>query len=350
VGALGLCGCAVIGPRSISGGRGVYAEVINITEDEQLLNVIVRLRYDETFGMMSVAAVTASLRFRAQAGTNIGVGSSDNYAGNLVPLSVGVAYEENPTISYVPLSGEEFMSRMISPVGLNEWLLIGASAPHPGHVMDLAVRRINGLRNPLLGEEPRSAEFARFVELYDELRRASVLDLVQTPENSPKSKYFWDIHDYDDAQGDSVRELLDLLGIEVKPDGSPILLPLRLAVGSSVSAVHVQLRSAYEVLRVFGHGIDVPSSHLDAGIVEPFRSPVPQDERFVTIRSSERHWWASRPHDATVAIRFHDRWFYIDATDTESKRAFQFLRTFIGMRLADSGAAQRAPVITIPAN
>ena len=108
-----LCGCATVGPQSITAGRGVYADVINRTEDEQILNVIVRLRYDETFGMMSVASVTANLRFSAQATTNIGVGDSDNYTGNLVPLSAGVAYEENPTISYVPLSGEDFMRRML---------------------------------------------------------------------------------------------------------------------------------------------------------------------------------------------------------------------------------------------
>ena len=115
ISALGFCGCAVVGPQSIAAGRGVYAEVINRTEDEQILNVIVRQRYDETFGMMSVASVTANLRFSAQAGTNIGI-------------------------------------------------------------------------------------------------------------------------------GDSVRELLDLLGIEVKPDGSTIILPVREAVGGSVSAIYVQTR------------------------------------------------------------------------------------------------------------
>ncbi len=58
---LGLCACATIGPQSITAGRGAYAEVINNTEDEQILNVLVRQRYDETFGMMSVASITANL-------------------------------------------------------------------------------------------------------------------------------------------------------------------------------------------------------------------------------------------------------------------------------------------------
>jgi hypothetical protein len=342
---LALSACAVVGPQSITGGRGLYTDVINRTEDEQILNMLVRLRYDETFGMLSVASVTANLRFSAQVATNIGIGDSDDYAGALVPLSAGIAYEENPTISYVPLSGEDFMRRMLAPVSVNSWVLLGGTAKHPGHVLALAVHRINGLRNSLPGDEPPSSEFARMVDLYDQLRRAGVLDLAQIPADGDGRAYFWDIHDYEDTQRDNVRELLDLLGIEAKLDGAVILLPIREAVGGSTDAVHVQTRSAWDVLRVFGAGIEVPSSHLAAGIVESVAWAIPPAERFITIRSSEK-----RPDDATVRIRFRDRWFYVDATDTQSKRAFMFLRTFVGIRLADPAAVQQAPVLTVPVN
>ena len=344
-GVLGLCGCATIGPQSITAGRGAYTEVINSTEDEQILNVIVRQRYDETFGMISVASITANLQFSAGATANVGMGDSDNYSGNLTPLAAGVGYEENPTISYTPLSGEDFMRRMLSPVLVNEWILLGNNSEHPGRVLALAARRVNGLRNPLLGEEPPLPEFARFVELYDRLRRAAVLDIVQAPETGSERNYFWNIHDYEDVHRDSVREFLDLLGIEVNLDGSAILLPLREELGRSVSAIHLQTRSAYDVLRAFGAGIEIPPAHLEAGIVEPRTSAVSGEGRLITIHSSEK-----RPDDATVRIRFRDWWFYIDATDTQSKRAFMFLRTFIGMRLSESGAAQQAPVLTVPVN
>ena len=84
--ALGFSGCAVICPKSITAGRGVYAEVINRTEDEQILNVIVRQRYDETFGMMSVASVTANLRFSTQAGANIGMRLADPGTAQQAPV------------------------------------------------------------------------------------------------------------------------------------------------------------------------------------------------------------------------------------------------------------------------
>ena len=72
---------------------------------------------------------------------------------------------------------------------------------------------------------------------------------------------------------------------------------------------------------------------------------MPEKRRYITIRSSEK-----RPEDATVQVRFRDWWFYVEAADTKSKRAFSFLRTFIGMRLQEAGARQPAPVITIPVN
>jgi hypothetical protein len=345
IAALGLCGCAVVGPQSIGGGRAAYTEVINRTEDEQILNVVVRQRYDETFGMMTVASVTANIRFSAQASSDIGLGNSDNYDGNLVPLSAGVAYEENPTVSYVPLSGEDFTRRMLSPVSVNEWVLLSGNTRNPSHLLALAARRINSLRSPLLGQAPVTPEFPRFLELYNQLRRAQVVEIVQADQSGGTDEHLWEIHDYEPAYGATVREFLRLLGIEVPVDGSTIMLPIRQQAGSSVSAVHLHPRSALNVLRSFGAGVEIPRAHLEAGIVEPLTAAIPEDMRFITIRSAEK-----RPDNATVRVLFRDRWFYIDATDTQSKLAFRFLRTFIGMRLAEARTTQQAPVITLQAN
>jgi len=342
---LALNGCAAVGPQSVAAGRGVYTEVINRTENEQILNVLVRMRYDETFGMISVTSITANLRFSARAGAQIGVGDDANFAGNLVPLSAGVGYEENPTISYVPLSGEDFTRRMIAPVSIREWILLeGLLVDGPGPVLHHGIHRINGLRN-LEGAQLPSPKFGRFVVLYRQLRAADVLDVVQIPSVGKEDSFFWDVHDYELAHEDSVREFFDLLGIEAKMDGADIILPIRAALGRSKVAIHVQPRSAYDMLRLMGYGIDVPAAHLDARIVEPLVSEVQDELRFITIRSSE-----TRPDNAVVEIRFRDWWFYVDAADTRSKRTFSFLRTFIGMRLADSAAKQPAPILTVPVN
>lgn len=351
--ALALCGCNNLGTRALSGGRGAYAEVINKTEDEQLLSIIVRHRYDETFGMISVASITANLRFRAEIGANTGVGDSSDVAGNLVPLSAGMAYEENPTISYVPLSGEDFMQRMLKPVPIGEWLLAGGAVRERSYAFALAVRRLNGLRNRLIGDRPPSPQLARFLQLYQRLRVAGVIDIVAGAEGGPaleQGEYYWDFESYGEEYREDVRELLDIVGIEIEVDGSPFLVPFRMALGSSPSAANVLTRSTLEVFHVFGAGIEVPQEHLEAGIVEPVSFAARESPRFITIRTTDGGWWDSRPEHASVAIRFRDRWFYVDSTDTKSKRAFRFLRTLVGIRLADPTRGAQAPVITVPVN
>ena len=343
---LALCGCVTVGPNSVLAGRGAYSEVINKTEDEQLLNAVVRSRYDETFGMLQVAAVTANLRFKAVAGTEIGIGDAENYAGNLVPLSAGVSYEENPTISYVPLSGEDFMRRVMTAVSLEEWHLLSGAGWDKRAVFEMTVFRINGLYNPLLSSNERSPEFERFIEIYELLTLQDVLNIQKAViDDDENPDYVMALHDYDPANRDNVEELFKLLSIKVKVDGSPILLPIRQGYGNPDDAILIQTRSAQNVFHLLGFGVDVPQEHLEAGIVEPLPLNFQDARKHLTIRSSEK-----RPENATVLIRYRDRWFYIDATDRRSKRTFLFLRTFAGMRLTEVSMTQRAPIITVPIN
>ena len=107
--AISFAGCSLSGPTSVATGRSAYNLIINKTEDEQILNLVVRERYDETYGLLAVSSVTSSIKTTVRAASELGFGPTSNYDGNLVPLTIGAAYEENPTISYVPLAGEAFL-------------------------------------------------------------------------------------------------------------------------------------------------------------------------------------------------------------------------------------------------
>jgi hypothetical protein len=194
-----------------------------------------------------------------------------------------------------------------------------------------------------LGDDPPSPEFLRFLNLYNLLLDASIVDIVQSFEAG--GNHFWDFHDYRGTHEEELRAFLDLLGIDEEIDGSPIYVPIKAAVGSSASAVHVETRSPVEVLRVFGAGIELPPAHVERGIVEEVAWSPSEERKYIKIHSSEE-----RPKNATVRIQHRDRWFYIDETDSQSKRAFMFLRTFIGIRLADVGNKQSAPMLTVPVN
>src|SRR5262249_19938206 len=157
------------------------------TEDQQILSMLVHQRYDETFGMLAVASVTASIHVSGSVGANVGFGTSSSYAGNLVPLSATVAYEDNPTISYVPLRGEVFVQRMLAPLSPEQTLLLSRLSTEEVEVLRFVVRRINGLVNPLYASRPVTAAdveaFDRFIDLQARLREAGRLDIVSSSEH-----------------------------------------------------------------------------------------------------------------------------------------------------------------------
>ncbi|MCP3903174.1 MAG: hypothetical protein GY715_06005 [Planctomycetes bacterium] len=182
-----LGGCAVVGPTSISNGRGVYNEIITRTDDEQILNMIVRDRYDDTFGMLAVTSVTANIKFRASAGANFGIGSSGSYERNLVPLSAGVAYEENPTISYRPLGGENFLRAMLTPITPEQgYMLMDFGDEHERWIYEL-YDSVNGMRNPVRGLPPPDLE--RFVDLYGPIRKKGIATFGKAAASTDEREY-----------------------------------------------------------------------------------------------------------------------------------------------------------------
>lgn len=344
-----LSACSGIGPAALTAGRPTYNEVINQTEDQQILSIVVRQRYDETFGMLAVSSVTASLRFEASAGANIGVGPSSNYEGNLVPLSAGVVYEDNPTISYIPMRGEQFIERMLAPITPEQFLLLSRMGTDQVDVLPLLIRRANGLANPLYSSvRADPGAFQRFVDLYGDLREHGRADVVLSPPadgRNPELTLF--LHDFSDDDAD-VAEFFHLIRVEQAslPPGEgragALALPLRFSVGSSSArGLDLETPSALEIIRAAGLGIDIPQPHQSAGFARPLPAAAPTP--FITIHTSP-----NRPSEALTAIQHRGWWFYIDARDARSKQGFMILRTLIGLRLDETLRGQAAPILTLP--
>jgi hypothetical protein len=342
--SLVLSACSVAGPNALHNGRSAYNDVINATEDQQVLQMIVRHRYDETFGLLAVASVTASLRVSASVGGNVGIGPDEGYAGNLVPLSLGLAYEENPTISYVPIRGEKFMERMLAPISAEQVLLLSRMSTHEIEALRWLVRRANGLANPFYYSPPRAAgpqsAFDRFITLYGQLRDEGMLDIVRTPEG----QFEMLIHDFTDQETAAVNELLLALRIERKAEpGTPISVPVRFFVGSpQADGVDLETPSALEVIDAASEGVRVPEEHLTTNIARA--STRSEGDAFIAIGCSPGY-----PATASVAVKHRGWWFFLDDRDARSKQGFVFLRTLIGLRMDEASPGQGAPILTIPA-
>jgi hypothetical protein len=287
-----------------------------------------------------VSNVTASVRVSRAIGINVGFGDPTAYAGNLVPFGAGVTYEENPVISYVPLRGEPFLQRMLSPVSPEQVLLLDRMSTPDVPALRLLVRRANGILNPLFaGGAPRAAteSFDTFVALFATLRERGDLDVVRDGEGQLAVRIQGAAR-----ESPAVEEFLRILDVPGRVQDGDVVVPLRFRVRQGgAEGLDLETPSALEVIDAAGLGVEVPDEHAASGLAERLPRPVPAP--MLVIRSSR-----TRPDAAAVAIAHRGWWFYVDARDARGKQAFAVLRALVGLRMDETSSGRAAPVLTVP--
>lgn len=340
-----LCSCASVGPRSISVGRADYNEAIKKSEDEQMLLAVIEGRYGETSSLLAVSSIAANIRFRANAGVNVGFGSPASYEGRLVPFSGGLAYEENPTITYMPVQGEQYLRQLMSPIPLDILVLFVRLGTNMKAMLALLVNRINDMQNPdfMAGSSAKSdSRFQRFTELNTELTKAGVIQWVEDPREDVPFDIL--ITGYSPVYSELVREYLNLLGMTMPTDESTdIVFPVILGIkGRDLDGIAISTRSTFDLIEIFRATIEIPQEHATAGIAIDYPT-VGLVGNNIRIHSSKE-----KPEGAAVAVRHRGYWFYIDDTDPYTKLFYTMVKTLWSVSTAAATDQKVAPVLTIP--
>jgi hypothetical protein len=340
-----LSGCTALGPTAIRSGRLTYNEAINETNNQQMLLVVIHNRYEQQGNLLAVASVTANVHVTASTGIELGFGDSDNFSGNLVPFGAAAVYEENPTISYVPVEGQKYLRRVTAPLPLVTLTNLAASLTDPGAVYAALVASVNGIYNPrfMLDSAEPDPRFARFASVMATLTRAHRLHWVEDPQHAGRLSLVIDHYAPDYAA--EVAELLSLLGLPAKGAGSEqLVLPVSLALdGRDSGGVGITTRSVIDLVQMLSAAVELPEEHQRNGIAATFPPPGPVG------RQIHIHHARARPQHAAVAVPYRDAWFYIDEKDQATKRFFRLLATLWSATIAESAAgAHAAPILTVP--
>ena len=340
-----LSGCTVVGPAAIHGGRLAYNEAIVETDSQQMLLVVVHNRYGERSNLLAVASVTANVRVATSAGIEAGVGSSDNYFGNLVPFSAGVIYEENPTISYTPVGGEQYSRHMMSPVSVTSLAQLAENLADPAPVYYALVSSINSIYNPdfLSPSGTPDERFDRVVAILTELAVAHRLHWVQDSQQDDSFSII--IDHYSPEHASEVHELLTLLGISTPENrSSRITLPISLALeGQNSGGLGITTRSVFDLMEILSGAVEIPEQDVTSGIAVSYPPPSRVG------RQLRVHYSRTEPEHASVAVKFRDGWFYIDEKDQATKLFFRLLTTLLAINIAEStGRTSSTPVLTVP--
>ena len=109
-----LAGC--LSPIAMHRAVIEYDRTVHRVEAELLLLNIARARHYRPVHFTAVSSVAATFDFRVKAGVLARISRGPLSDDSLVDLNYGTEVAENPTVTIVPVSGEEFTKRILRPL------------------------------------------------------------------------------------------------------------------------------------------------------------------------------------------------------------------------------------------
>ena len=109
-----------------------------------LLN-LVRLKYRDTPLFLGIASVSS--QFRLATGATVSSSFSEDPILNNAGIGGTINYTEQPTVTYLPMQGDEIAQRMLSPVSIDNILLLINSGWNISRVFRLTIQQLNQLPN-----------------------------------------------------------------------------------------------------------------------------------------------------------------------------------------------------------
>ena len=337
-------GCASVGPRTVSRDQFDYNGAIADATQEQLLLNLVRLRYAESPMFLRVSSVISQYSRISTVDATVGGGAALAGGRNVSgAVGGGVTWADRPTITYIPVSGQEFsrnLLRPLPPATLFEMMMSGWPADL---VLRVSVWSINQIDNAVARPSYQRSADPRLFQLFKvwrRLRLAGVLGMRKVAIDDDRSElvvFLLDQRASPELARDIAR-LRRLLGLD------PSIREVRLTYGllpDEPDQIAVLTGSVYDIMLNLACQLDVPEAHVRAGRAAPTARPGPEgEEPPIQVRFS-----GEEPKDAFVAVKTQGYWFYIDQNDRESKRAFSFLQLLLN--LAETDSQDRGPIVTI---
>jgi len=336
--------CRSVGPKSVVRDRNAYLNAVSDSWKNQLLLNIVRMRYADAPVFLDVASIIN--QYEVSGSVSAGVALETKGIGWNPSVNGVATFTDRPTITYSPLSGQQFALNLMKPISP----AIIISLVYSGYPVDdlfrLTLNSINGMKNSFGGYVRQHAASPGFYEILEALRslqQENDMDFVLEKTKSSDDRILIEVVENTDSLVKAkVRRLNKVLDL---PEGNTTF---RIGKGirhSDSLQIALSTRSILELMAEISSTIEVPREQLDAKVTymsPDFKMHDGSPERpFIKIRSSK-----TQPDDPFISVLYRGYWFYIAIDDFMSKQTFSHI--LLLSSLIEVGDTKSAPMITIP--
>ena len=346
---LSLYGCMSFGAMTLDRDRLDFTQAVANSWKQQTLLNIVKLRYGDTPIFVDVGQIVTGYQLVSTVQAGGTINPSGGTGTNFFNLGAQGQYTDRPTITFVPLTGSQFIRTLMTPIPPIRLFELVESGYPIDFLLNVAVQSINALSNARGGARPRPAdpEFAKLLKSLRRIQDSGAVGIRAEPEEDKKggglvlSFPLKTIPPEVQAERDAVKRLLGI---------NAAVTDFRIIYGTAPptdDVVAIQTRSGMQILREMSSFVQVPEAHQQEQRVFP-QAMVPPDGQeapppLIQIMSA-----TSKPADAFAVINYNGLWFWIENRDLRSKATLTFL--LILMTLAETGEKAPSPLLTIQAN
>ena len=352
-----ISGCAAQGAKRVPADRFDYNAAIAQSTREQMLLNIVRSRNLEVPVFLTVSSVLTQYEYDR----SVGLGAILEFDSGTTDRGTGEAnlrFSERPTITYLPVEGQEFSSHLLSDIPY-EFIFAAAQAGFPVDIfMRIGLQRLGAVENMSFGEVPATGyidsktqiesdfkklkRFERMIELIFILSDSEVIEIQHIEEDGQSESYL-------------------LIAEEVPEDLRPMLGELRQLIGLTnrnrfritdrvtnlkEDEISIQTRSVMAMMEFVARGVEVPLVHLKDGWVVDYGLQNSEGEVAKKLIPFRMRSSKKRPENVFAAVRFQGYWYYIDHADITSKRALSLI--IVLFRLQAPTPSGVAPILSLP--
>ena len=351
VALVGAAGCGSIGPDTVVRDRFDYTGAVAESWKSQMLLNLVKIRYGDAPVFLDVGQIVAGYAFQRSFAA---LGNAFSFSSGPVPpgtatsnfgVAAGGQYNDSPTITYAPLTGERFARSMMMPIPPSAILNVIQAGYAADTVLRLTVQSVNGVDNrrvQLQHVQPANPEFYVLVRDLGRIQASGDIG-VRLERVDKEEKLSLVLRPILAAAVENAGlNVSKILGLDPTAKEFRVVYG---AVAANDKEIALLTRSIREVLVDLSSTITVPEVHVAEHRVRPTPGADlgPEGPIAPLIRIGHT---GDRPADAFVAVQYRGHWFSIDDRDMASKDLFSFIMflfTFV-----ETGTKEVAPILTIP--